>query len=78
MNDGETSLGIEPDGTGTDAPTAFCHRSYLASEQYPNGIADVVGYWAEARIFGGGVVFDRGETDTEVSILAVQSTMPQR
>ncbi|EJP66098.1 uncharacterized protein BBA_05069 [Beauveria bassiana ARSEF 2860] len=23
------------------APTAFCHRSYLASEQYPNGIADV-------------------------------------
>ncbi|TQW06614.1 hypothetical protein IF2G_06036 [Cordyceps javanica] len=51
------------------APTAFCHRSYLASEQYPNGIADVVGYWAEARIFGGVVVFDRGETDTEVMYL---------
>ncbi|EGX91112.1 hypothetical protein CCM_05269 [Cordyceps militaris CM01] len=46
-------------------PSAFCHRSYLASEQYPNGVADVVGYWAEARIFGGVVVFDRGETDTE-------------
>ncbi|CAJ2500533.1 Uu.00g033860.m01.CDS01 [Anthostomella pinea] len=45
--------------------TAFWHWHYKASHQYPNGIADVVGYWAEAKIFGGVVVFDRGETETE-------------
>ncbi|KAG8156838.1 hypothetical protein KVR01_013251 [Diaporthe batatas] len=32
---------------------------------YPAGIADVVGYWAEARIFGGVVVFDRGPSGVE-------------
>ena len=49
-------------------PTAFCNSSYEAVEQYPNGVADVVGYWAESRIFGGVVVFDRGETETEVGM----------
>jgi hypothetical protein len=48
-------------------PTPFYHRSYLAHAQYPNGVADVVGYWAEAKIFGGVVIFDRGESGTEVS-----------
>ncbi|KAM3427769.1 hypothetical protein MY4824_009225 [Beauveria thailandica] len=57
------------------APTAFCHRSYLASEQYPNGVADVVGYWAEARIFGGVVVFDRGETDAECREVYLHSSL---
>ncbi|KAL2754229.1 hypothetical protein ACRALDRAFT_1063132 [Sodiomyces alcalophilus JCM 7366] len=46
-------------------PIAFSHGSYNAFDQYPNGIADVAGYWAEAKIFGGVVVFDRGETETE-------------
>ncbi|KAI8228095.1 Aryl-alcohol dehydrogenase [Colletotrichum sp. SAR 10_86] len=27
--------------------------------KYPEGIADMVGYWAESRIFGGVVLFDR-------------------
>lgn len=35
--------------------------------RYPRGKADVVGYWTEGKIFGGVVVFDRGETDREVS-----------
>lgn len=48
-------------------PTAFSNRIYVAIEQYPNGVADTVGYWAEARIFGGVVVFDRGENEDEVS-----------
>ncbi|KFA52171.1 hypothetical protein S40293_00609 [Stachybotrys chartarum IBT 40293] len=39
--------------------TLFLHTWYQDHEQYPNGIADVVGYWAEARIFGGVVLFDR-------------------
>ncbi|UPK96446.1 hypothetical protein LCI18_007381 [Fusarium solani-melongenae] len=46
-------------------PTAFCHTFYTAVDQYPNGVADVVAYWAEAKIFGGVVLFDRGESETE-------------
>jgi hypothetical protein len=49
-------------------PSAFCHTSYTEVEQYPNGVADVAGYWAEARIFGGVLLFDRGETETEVRL----------
>ncbi|KAI1020993.1 hypothetical protein LB503_009995 [Fusarium chuoi] len=37
----------------------------IAVDQYPNGAADTAGYWAEARIFGGVVVFDRGKDGTE-------------
>lgn len=36
---------------------------YTKSNQYPKGIADVVGYWAEAHIFGGAVVFYRGDLE---------------
>lgn len=35
------------------------HKNYRDFEQYPNGVADIVGYWAEAQIFGGVVLFDR-------------------
>lgn len=47
-------------------PIAFTHGPYKAFEQYPHGLADVAAYWAEARIFGGIMVFDRGETESEV------------
>ncbi|KAK1766304.1 hypothetical protein QBC33DRAFT_579124 [Phialemonium atrogriseum] len=46
-------------------PAAFFHRFYERHEQYPMGVADVVGYWSEGRIFGGVVVFDRGESEQE-------------
>ncbi|KAI1331896.1 hypothetical protein F5Y16DRAFT_359527 [Xylariaceae sp. FL0255] len=46
-------------------PTAFYHRSYCDYEQYPRGVPDVVGYWAETKIFGGVVLFDRGKSETE-------------
>lgn len=36
------------------------HLSFNFSESYPNGLADVVGYWTEGRIFGGVIVFARG------------------
>lgn len=52
--------------TYSPAPAAFYHMSYCHAEQYPRGFADVVGYWAESKIFGGVVVFDRGETEKEV------------
>lgn len=48
-------------------PAAFFHRFYHFHKQYPRGVADVVGYWAEGRIFGGVVAFDRGESEQEVS-----------
>ena len=47
-------------------PTLFFHVGYM-DHQYPNGLADVPGYWAEDVIFGGVVVFDRGESGEEVS-----------
>ncbi|KAK1831474.1 hypothetical protein QBC39DRAFT_391243 [Podospora conica] len=40
-------------------PSIFNHHAYLDADIYPDGAADVVGYWAEDRIFGGVVVFNR-------------------
>ncbi|KAJ0108207.1 hypothetical protein J7T55_000172 [Diaporthe amygdali] len=40
-------------------PSLFIHKQYRDIKQYPNGAADMVGYWAEAQIFGGVVLFDR-------------------
>jgi hypothetical protein len=52
----ETKLRFYP---RTYPSTLFCHEWYRDYDQYPEGIADCVGYWAEARIFGGVVLFDR-------------------
>jgi hypothetical protein len=46
-------------------PTLFHHDWYVNHDQYPRGVADMVGYWAEARILGGVVLFDRRKPDTE-------------
>lgn len=40
-------------------PTLFQHRFYFDHEQYPDGVADMVGYWAESRILAGLILFDR-------------------
>jgi hypothetical protein len=48
-------------------PIDFMHEDYYAWEQYPNGPADVVGYWAEYHLFGGVVLFDRGTSGVDVS-----------
>ncbi|KAM0328054.1 hypothetical protein ACHAQA_005456 [Verticillium albo-atrum] len=45
-----------PDGP---LPTLFYHPWYMDHEQYPNGAADLAGYWVEARILGGVMLFDR-------------------
>jgi hypothetical protein len=37
----------------------FSHHAYTDHEIFPEGVADVVGYWAEDRILGGVAVFDR-------------------
>lgn len=38
-----------PDGK---LPSLFFHKQYRDYDQYPDGVADIVGYWAEARILG--------------------------
>ncbi|KAF5677663.1 hypothetical protein FDENT_9176 [Fusarium denticulatum] len=40
-------------------PTMFFHPWYLSHDRYPNGVADMAGYWAESRILGGVVLFNR-------------------
>ncbi len=44
-------------------PTLFHHDWYVDHDQYPRGVADMVGYWAESRILGGVVLFDRRNPD---------------
>ncbi|KAH7233522.1 hypothetical protein BKA59DRAFT_428116 [Fusarium tricinctum] len=49
----ETMVDVAP------GPTLFSHHAYLDDDIYPDGVADIVGYWAEDRILGGVVVFDQ-------------------
>ena len=42
------------------------HDHYMRLEDYPFGLLDVVGYWAETQLFGGVVLFDRGDSGFEV------------
>ncbi|OJJ46420.1 hypothetical protein ASPZODRAFT_16186 [Penicilliopsis zonata CBS 506.65] len=39
-------------------PTYLFHVDYTLHKQYPMGVADMVGYWAEYRVLGGVVLFD--------------------
>jgi hypothetical protein len=43
-------------------PTLFVQTHFVAHEKYPDGIADMVGYWAEDRILGGVLLFDHSDT----------------
>ncbi|KAJ4264468.1 hypothetical protein NW762_005668 [Fusarium torreyae] len=48
-------------------PTLFSHHAYLDDDVYLEGVADVVGYWAEDRILGGVVVFERRPENSETA-----------
>ena len=54
-----------PDGP---EPTLFCHPWYTSYERYPKGVADMIGYWAENRILGGVVLFDRRDQGTSPDV----------
>ncbi|KAH8662394.1 hypothetical protein BX600DRAFT_437790 [Xylariales sp. PMI_506] len=41
--------------------TLFTRSHFTAWEQHSDGLADIVGYWAEDRILGGVVLFDRSQ-----------------
>ncbi|KAI3393264.1 hypothetical protein diail_4523 [Diaporthe ilicicola] len=43
----------------------FWHGAFRSHRRYPNGLAELAGYWAENQIFGGVVLFDRGESGEE-------------
>ncbi|KAG6018355.1 hypothetical protein E4U43_002754 [Claviceps pusilla] len=47
-------------------PTLFTFPSYSWHEQYPNGVADAAAYWAEDKLFGGVLLFNRGVSGSEV------------
>ncbi|POR33444.1 Uncharacterized protein TPAR_06377 [Tolypocladium paradoxum] len=53
---------LHPDGA---PPTLFQHPWYCYYDQYPQGVSDGVGYWAEARILGGVVLFDRRDPEAD-------------
>ena len=36
------------------------HKNFKDYQRYPNGLATVVGYWAETQILGGVILFERG------------------
>ena len=42
------------------------HSCYTKFPRYPFGLLDVLGYWAETQLFGGVLLFDRGESGSEV------------
>lgn len=46
-------------------PTLFHHPWYTNHNHCPDDAADVAGYWAESRIIGGVVLFDRSGSDPE-------------
>lgn len=43
---------------------------YKDYETYPNGPADMIGYWAENFIIGGVLLFDRREPGSAIDDLA--------
>jgi hypothetical protein len=52
-------------------PTLFYNSFYADWEIYPEGVADMIGYWAECRILGGVVLFDRrAELDADGDLTA--------
>ncbi|KAK6840767.1 hypothetical protein PG995_015977 [Apiospora arundinis] len=63
-------------------PTLFAHPAFVTHEQYPNGIADMVGYWAEDRILGGVLLLDRNNNESadgmELPNVYFQSSRPAR
>lgn len=46
-------------------PTLFHHAWYINHDHYPDGAVDMAGYWAESRIIGGVVLFDRSGLDPD-------------
>lgn len=44
----------------------YFHPDYVQFKNYPRGLLDVVGYWAETQVFGGVLLFDRSDSGSQV------------
>lgn len=44
----------------------FFHVCCFRFEDHPLGLLDVVGYWTESQLLGGVILFDRGDSGSEV------------
>ena len=45
----------------------FFHVCFKRGWDYPYGLLNVIGYWIEAQIFGGVVLFERGTSGSDIS-----------
>ncbi|KAG9259086.1 uncharacterized protein F5Z01DRAFT_642277 [Emericellopsis atlantica] len=52
--------------------TAFVQREFHDPDRYPHGLADAAAYWLEGEIFGGVMLFDRGQSDTDCKAIWMQ------
>lgn len=51
---------------GTEHSYVDFHNDYIQLEDYVFGLLDIVGDWAETQLFGGVLLFDRGDSGSEV------------
>ena len=51
----------------------FYHSEYMQLDDYPFGLLNVVGYWAETEVFGGVVLFEHDESGSKVHVLPLSS-----
>ena len=54
----------------------FYHMKYRRFENYPFGLLNVVGYWAETELLGGVVVFEHRESSSEVQLIPMNLANP--
>ena len=54
----------------------FYHTRYRHFEDYPFGLLNVVGYWAETELLGGVVLFERGQSNSEVHSIPTSLVTP--
>ncbi|ENH67001.1 hypothetical protein FOC1_g10004633 [Fusarium oxysporum f. sp. cubense race 1] len=71
----EKKRGVESRRYYDPPPIAFSHRAYRYPDQYPRGLADVAGYWAESKILGGVTLFDRGEIEQECKAIWIHGDL---
>jgi len=81
----EERVGERPRGKGLERlgiatpppfPTPFTLPWYAEPDQYPDGVAALPGYWAEDRIFGGVVLFQRDSRESPVCRLVAGTGSP--
>lgn len=54
------------------------HWLHRLATRYPYGLADVIGYWAETQIFGGVVLFEHENDQSEGALLSAFIHSPRK